>query len=182
MHASAGRKPVNDMVATGGEMGRWRSKLVILLGGLASIAVGCGDAGTGLPTESDSGATADFSVHPTDLAAAGDSAATRDLWASSGDLASVPDLASAPDLVHAVDLAHPVDLLMACVSACDHCQFGCCQGGVNGCCNQGEWCDNGQCRCGNSPACAQGMMCAAPVFGPGMCGFICCGNGVPCPK
>jgi hypothetical protein len=94
------------------------------------------------------------------------------------DLAGHPDL-SRPDFA-GQDLAG-----ISCVTGCNHCVLGgaCCPGAPNsGCCNSGEWCDNGTCRCGSGSGCAMGQMCAAPVVAQNQCGFICCGNGTPCPK
>jgi hypothetical protein len=91
--------------------------------------------------------------------------------------AVVCDLAAAP-----IDLPAPAstDLAAPACGACGACLGPCCG---SSCCGAGERCDNGVCRCGNNPACGAGQQCAAggPIQPGVTCGFICCGNGVPCP-
>jgi hypothetical protein len=112
-----------------------------------------------------------------DLGGVDQAQAPRDLLTPSRDLLAPHD-AAPPDFA-ASDLSG-----ISCITDCNHCVLGaaCCPGAPNsGCCNAGEWCDNGSCRCGMGPGCATGQMCASPLVMQNQCGFICCGNGVPCP-
>jgi hypothetical protein len=72
---------------------------------------------------------------------------------------------------------------MVCMSTDARCTNGAVFCG-NDCCQPGEWCDNTtnlpHCRCGDTGAsCTAPDKCGAPIS---VCGVICCGSTVGCPK
>jgi hypothetical protein len=131
-------------------------------------------------------ALAGCSSAPSSAPAAGDMAPNR---SSGGHGGSASDGGGGGGPRPSLDLAVAGDLAVSeppdfgdrqCLPTCNSCVSGVCCGG--GCCAPGEWCDNNACHCANGPACAPGQACASGgPEGLNGCGWICCGQGVPCP-
>ena len=129
-----------------------------MLGFTLALAGACSSAG--LPANGDGGGGDDLAGSSFDRSLFDDN--------PGGDLSQ-----GAPPDFSGVDFAS-----LSCLSTCQHCQGVCCGAG---CCDVGEWCDNGTCRCGMGNGCPAGEMCVSNIAMQNGCGFICCGNGVPCP-